>query len=206
MRQAAAVLAALWIAPTVAEAGPAQGCDKPRAQVVAQAMEQAKVLALRAAAQVGDTADYERWFGPFDPARSEVVRASLKALVTAIRSGAVTPICEPEEGEGCGDGTYAWVYPGQAYKLHLCPPFFDLPELTALRPGAGSSEFGTREGTIIHELSHFHVIAGTEDHCYSRADCAEMAADDPRAAIENADSYQYFTEDVTWYGRQPIAK
>jgi peptidyl-Lys metalloendopeptidase len=31
-----------------------------------------------------------------------------------------------------------------------------------------------------------------------------MAQRDARRAIDNADSYQYFTEDVTYYARQPL--
>jgi peptidyl-Lys metalloendopeptidase len=57
---------------------------------------------------------------------------------------------------------------------------------------------------LIHELSHFPSAGGTKDHCYNRRDCARMAQSDPARAIENADSYQYFTEDVIYYASQPV--
>ena len=54
----------------------------------------------------------------------------------------------------------------------------------------------------MHEVSHFLRVADTSDHCYSRRECREMAQDDAIRAIDNADSYQYFTEDVTYYARE----
>jgi peptidyl-Lys metalloendopeptidase len=122
-----------------------------------------------------------------------------------MRSGAVTAVCQTAEFVECLDGRFAYVFSGDPYRVHLCPPYFNLPPLDVLQPGARRSDNGTREGTIIHEISHFDVVTGTEDHCYSRTECAEMAASNPELAIENADSYQYFTEDVIYYAGQPIA-
>jgi peptidyl-Lys metalloendopeptidase len=71
------------------------------------------------------------------------------------------------------------------------------------RAGRVAIEDGTREGTIIHELSHFPFTAGTGDECYGRTTCANMAGRDARRAIATADSYQYYAEDVTlafWVG------
>ena len=148
--------------------------------------------------------EYERWFGEYASGRAETVRENLKAVVGAIRSGNVTAHCDPSGYEACEGGTFAWVNPHEPYLMHLCPPFFSLPPLAALQPGARRSDNGTREGTIVHELSHFTRVADTDDHCYSRSDCADMATYDTRRAIDNADSYQYFTEDATYYARQLV--
>lgn len=179
-------------------------CSPTETRVLAQALDQAKALTVDAAAAVGDTREYARWFGAYSPANAEHVRANLKAIVAAIRRGAVTVQCEQIEPDGCASGEYAFVYTNRPYNLHVCPSFFDLPSLSALRPGARQSDFGTREGTIVHELSHFEHVADTEDHCYSRRECAAMARSSAALAIENADSYQYFTEDVTYFSRQPV--
>jgi peptidyl-Lys metalloendopeptidase len=56
----------------------------------------------------------------------------------------------------------------------------------------------------VHEISHFLRVARTDDHCYSRPVCQQMAREDAARAIDNADSYQYFTEDVTYFARQPL--
>ena len=181
------------------------GCSSVQSKIIGDALGTAKQLTLKAAVAVGDTAHYARWFGPYSQANAERVRASLKSVVTALRGGAVTAQCEAIEDGGCDGGEYAWVYADQPYLMHLCPSFFRLPALTALRPGDRRSDNGTLEGTIVHEISHFLHVAGTDDHCYSRTECAQMARSNARRAIDNADSYQYFTEDVTYYARQPLA-
>lgn len=176
------------------------GCTAPEAQTAATALRQAKDLTLKAAARVGETAEYERWFGDYSDRNAETVRKTLKSLIGSIRGGGVVVRCDAN----CNPSEFAWVYPNQPFVLHLCSAFFDLPPLTALQPGARQGDNGTREGTIVHEMSHFRVIGDTEDHCYSRSDCARMARRDAGRAIDNADSYQYFTEDVTYYARQPV--
>lgn len=180
------------------------GCGKDEAPIVSDALRNAKDLTLKAAAHVGDTPEYQRWFGRYSDANAEVVRATLKAVITAIRTGGVTVECHRADDPSCSAGEYAWVYPHRPFEVHVCPPFFQLPPLTALRPGERRSDNGTREGTMVHEISHFLDVADTWDHCYSRSECSRMAIDYPRRAIENADSYQYFTEDVTYYARQPL--
>lgn len=181
-----------------------EGCDAGQARIVDASLRSAKDLTLKAAAVVGNTPDYRRWFGEYSQANAEEVRANLKSIVTAIRGGAVTAQCDRIADDGCAAGEYAWVFSDEPYLMHLCPSFFSLPPLRALQPGTRRSENGTREGTIVHEVSHFLRVARTEDHCYSRPVCQRMASDDARSAIENADSYQYYTEDVTYYARQPI--
>ena len=180
------------------------GCSIEQVKVIEEALGTAKDLTLKAAVAVGDTSDYQRWFGTYSQSNAERVRASLKSVVTALRTGAVTAQCDAVAEDGCNAGEYAWVFANQPYRMHLCPPFFTLPPLTELRPGDRRSNNGTREGTIVHELSHFLHVANTEDHCYSRNECTRMARNDARRAINNADSYQYFTEDVTYFARQPL--
>lgn len=186
-------------------AGGYDGCSKDEERIIEEALRHAKDLTLKAATAVGDTPEYDRWFGTYSQGNAEQVRANLKAVVTAIRGGGVTAQCHTVSDGGCNAGEYAWVYADQPYLMHICPPFFNLPPLTALQPGTRRSDNGTREGTVVHEISHFIHVANTDDHCYSRSECSDMASYDARRAIDNADSYQYFTEDVTYYARQPVA-
>ncbi|PJI91744.1 lysine-specific metallo-endopeptidase family protein [Yoonia maricola] len=191
------------VQPALAQDYP--GCTAAQSTIVDDALGTAKELTLKAAVAVGDTPEYARWFGTYSNDNAEEVRASLKSIVSALRRGRVTAQCDSIADDGCDGGNYAWVYAGEPYLMHLCPSFFNLPPLTALRPGERRSNNGTLEGTIIHEVSHFTTVAQTEDHCYSRVECSRMARDDTRRAINNADSYQYYTEDVTYFARQPVA-
>ena len=203
MRYVMILICLAWSVPAAAQ--PYAGCSPAEVRTIDAALAMAKELTLKAAAAVGDTSNYQRWFGDYSDARAEGVRATLKAVVMAIRSGGVTAECPLVQDGGCEAGEYAYVYPNEPYVVYLCPSFFNLPPLTALRPGTLRSDNGTREGTIVHEVSHFIRVADTDDHCYSRSDCRQMARNDPRRAIDNADSYQYFTEDLTYYARQPLA-
>lgn len=182
-----------------------EGCDAPDQRVLAADITQAKVLTLRAAAAVGDTVQYDRWFGAYAAPAAESVRATLKRVVATLQSGRMVAQCLPARDDGCQNGEYAFVYRSEAYRIYLCPSYFTLPPLTALRPTTAAGEFGTREGTIVHELSHFTSVGPTEDHCYSRSECSAMAAIDAKRAINNADSFQYFVEDITYDARQPVA-
>jgi len=186
---------------TAAHAQNYAGCSKAQRGSADAAIRNAKALALSSSVNIGNTPEFNRWFGKYSPASAEQVRANFKAIFTALRSGRVTVACDPVSPDGCERGTYAWVYDDEPYLVHLCPPFFDLPTMAQLNPNSAASENGTREGTIIHEVSHFRIVARTDDNCYSREDCSEMALGDVRAAVENADSYQYFAEDVAFYGR-----
>ncbi len=181
------------------------GCNPTQTAIARAALDDAKSLTIKAAAAVGDTGDYARWFGDYTPQNAEILRANLKAIATAIRTGAVVMQCQSSRDADCSAGEFAWVYPHEPYRVYLCPPFFTLPHLTSLRPQTQAGDLGTREGTLVHEISHFNPVARTHDHCYSRRECSAMAQRDPARAIENADSYQYFVEDVTYSARQPVA-
>jgi len=43
-------------------------------------------------------------------------------------------------------------------------------------------------------LSHFNVVAGTDDNVYGQAACRRIAKSDPAEAVSNADSHEYFAE------------
>ncbi|SFS11443.1 M35 family metallo-endopeptidase [Yoonia litorea] len=198
-----ALLIGLSASPAVADTF--RGCTPAETTAIEMSLNAAKQMVVKAGASVRDDDDYQRWFGAYSERRAEHVRASLKSIVAALRRGRVTAQCDQISPDGCGVGEYAFVYSDQPYRMHLCPSFFDLPRMAQLRPGSRRSDFGTQEGTLIHEISHFVTVARTEDHCYSRSECRIMALDDPNLAIENADSYQYYAEDITFYARQPVA-
>ena len=124
MRLNAVLSTCLCLLGVPAAAQTASGCAAPEAKQINDALRNAKALTLRAAVAVGPTDIYERWFGPYDAQNAEAVRATLKSVVQAIRSGAVTLICEPASTDACAGGAYAFVYPTQPYDIHFCPSFF----------------------------------------------------------------------------------
>jgi peptidyl-Lys metalloendopeptidase len=123
---------------------------------------------------------YTGWFGAVDPARSSTVVRHFQAIRDAFVGKPVTVDC------GCNESYYAYVYPNQPYKIYVCKAFWSAP-LT------GTDSKG---GTLVHEMSHFTVVAGTDDLAYGQSAAGQLAATDPDKAIQNADSHEYFGENT----------
>jgi peptidyl-Lys metalloendopeptidase len=137
------------------------------------------------AASASDLADgssslYERWFGAYKARYFNTVKDNFAAISDAFETQTITINCTDADL-----GYYAYVYPGNPYEIYVCYYFFRAPNL-----GRDSAA-----GTLVHEMSHFNVVAGTDDYVYGEANALQLAATDPRRAIKNADNYEYFAED-----------
>jgi peptidyl-Lys metalloendopeptidase len=51
---------------------------------------------------------------------------------------------------------------------------------------------------MIHEMSHFNVIAGTDDWAYGQSAAASLARSNPTRAVDNADNHEYFAENTPY--------
>ena len=180
-----------------------EGCKKTEIAYATAAIDGARAISLRAAAMVGDTPEYGQWFGQFSKDNSEQVRATLKAIDRALQSDQLRAVCPSTGEDGCTRDVFANVWPDQPYVVNLCPSFFRMPSMLGVVRTSSAFDTGTREGTLIHEVSHFEIVGGTEDNCYGREVCTGMARRDAQRATDNADSYQYFAEDITFVSPLP---
>jgi peptidyl-Lys metalloendopeptidase len=158
-------------------------CSNAQQEAIAGAAQAAQAMAQDAgvylqAKSLG--ARYTGWFGAAEPARSSTVAAHFQAIKEAFATKPVTVDC------GCNESYYAYVYPNQPYKIHVCKAFWSAPPL-------GTDSKG---GTLVHEMSHFTVVAGTDDLAYGQQAAGELARTDPAKAINNADSHEYFGENT----------
>ena len=87
---------------------------------------------------------------------------------------------------GCNQSYYAYVYPTKPYEIFVCRAFWSAP----------NTGTDSRAGTLIHEMSHFNVVAGTDDVVYGQTGARSLAISDPNAALNNADSHEYFAENT----------
>ncbi len=126
------------------------------------------------------SARYDTWFGAATSSRYNKASANFDAINDTIDNEQVTFDCS------CKQSYFAYVYPNQPYKVYLCRAFWS------------ANETGTdsRAGTIIHELSHFNVVAGTDDVVYGQAGAQNLADSNPDQALNNADSHEYFAENT----------
>ena len=121
---------------------------------------------------------YVNWFGPHEATRVGTVTSNFTAIKDAFETKPVKVDC------GCNEPYFAYVYPAQPYNIYVCRAFWTAP-LT------GTDSMG---GTLLHEMSHFNVVAGTDDHVYGQSGAADLARTSPEHAINNADSHEYFGE------------
>jgi peptidyl-Lys metalloendopeptidase len=48
----------------------------------------------------------------------------------------------------------------------------------------------SKGGTLVHEVSHFNVVAGTDDDAFGQTNAKNLARNDPAKALANADNYE----------------
>jgi len=125
---------------------------------------------------------YSTWFGGYASSRYSIANQHFVAIDSAMdQSGNQIKInC------GCNQSYYAYVYPTKPYEIFVCRAFW-------AAPNTGTD---SRAGTLVHEMSHFNVVAGTDDHVYGQTGAKNLAISDPALAIDNADSHEYFAENT----------
>jgi peptidyl-Lys metalloendopeptidase len=158
-------------------------CSNAQQETIAGAVQAAQTIARDADLYLQRTAlgpRYTGWFGAIDAERSATAVRHFQAIKDAFANKPVTVDC------GCNESWYAYVYPNQPYKIHVCKAFWSAP-LT------GTDSKG---GTLVHEMSHFTVVAGTDDWAYGQSAAGQLAIGDPNKAIDNADSHEYFGENT----------
>lgn len=123
---------------------------------------------------------YKTWFGTYTSSRFSTVKSHFTNIKGAFAGKTFYYDCS------CTDNAYAYVYPNQPYKVYLCSAFWSAPAL-----GRDS-----KAGTLVHETSHFTVVAGTQDYVYGETGAKNLAKTNPSKAIMNADNHEYFAEDA----------
>ena len=124
---------------------------------------------------------YNTWFGSFSETRFDRVVSQYQDIAQAFAQETIRYDC------GCDEsGVYAYVYPSRPYNIFLCPSF----------DSANIDGTDSKAGTIIHELSHFTILGGTDDHAYGQRAAQALASSNPESATENADNMEYFAENT----------
>ena len=157
-------------------------CTTTQQADIRTAMSTASTMANGASSYMGGNlgARYSKWFGASDAGRVSKVKTNMAAIKDAFDTKPVTVDC------GCKKTYYAYVYPNQPYKIFVCKAFWTAPM-------AGTDSKG---GTLVHEMSHFTAVAGTDDWVYGQSGAASLAISDPAKAVDNADSHEYFSENT----------
>jgi peptidyl-Lys metalloendopeptidase len=156
-------------------------CTTTQSQQVQTAFNSSKTYAANAKGYFPSQGPrYTTWFGVYNSSRHTTASNHFTAIDSAYQTKGFTFNC------GCKKRYYAYVYSNDAYRIYLCSVFWQAPVT-----GTDS-----RAGTIVHETSHFTVVAGTDDWAYGQSAAKSLAISDPNKAVDNADSHEYFAENT----------
>ena len=146
------------------------------------ATESYNFLVNLASASRSTDARYKTWFGDYTSSRYATVQSHYNSLKNAFAGQTFQLNCDCSTD----NSLYAYVFANQPYQVHLCGAFF-------AAPATGTD---SKAGTLVHETSHFTVVAGTNDYAYGQTACKKLATKTPNKAINNADSHEYFAENT----------
>lgn len=160
-------------------------CSASQQSTLQQAVGAATSYAATASSYLGGTPSatqrYVKWFGAYSSAGWTTAQSHFVNTASAFSTQALTLDCKCKK-----QNVYAYVYPTQPYKIYLCGAFW-------VAPVTGTD---SRAGTLIHEMTHFNVVASTDDWAYGQTAAANLALTDPAKALDNADSHEYFAENT----------
>jgi peptidyl-Lys metalloendopeptidase len=166
------------------------GCTTDRQDLLGNAVIGARQYSENAKGYLNSNATgarYTSWFGSYTSSRYTMVQQHFVAIDNAMdqNNGQLVMNCNCTDVPNPST-TYAYVFPSQPYQIYLCGAFWNAPL------------FGTdsKAGTLIHEVSHFNIVSGTDDHAYGQSAAGNLANTNPTLAVDNADNHEYFAENT----------
>ncbi len=158
-------------------------CSNQQANKIGSALDAARIISDESYAYLNgphnaNSQRYTEWFGVYSSSRWNTVESNFQSISDAMNNAAIEFDC------GCNLNAYAYVYAGQAYTIYLCNAFWSAP----------TNGTDSKSGTLVHEMSHFNAVAGTDDVTYGQNSCRALADSSPSSATRNADSHEYFAE------------
>lgn len=178
-----------WQAPQP-QSGTAN-CSSSQSSTISSAISAASSMATDAYSALSSTSEAQRptaaryvtWFGAYTAQRYNTVSSHFANIKNNLSKATVNCTCD---GVSNPQGTFAYVYPTRPYTIYVCGAFWQ----------ASLSGTDSKGGTLIHEMSHFNVVAGTNDHVYGQSAAKNLASSSPDKAIDNADNHEYFAENT----------
>ncbi|KAB5594507.1 Peptidyl-Lys metalloendopeptidase [Ceratobasidium theobromae] len=147
------------------------GCTmEQQNQIIAAAEVSKRYLAGANQYLAGSLRDrYVTWFGVQTENRVHTVKDHFGNLAAKLS--------EFQYDCSCTQDLFAYVFPDQYPMINLCISFWR----------ADVEGTDSQAGAIIHEATHFTVLAGTDDHAYTQVKAKALAQSRPDQAIMNAE-------------------
>jgi peptidyl-Lys metalloendopeptidase len=162
-------------------------CNSQQAPLVTNAIPKAKSASATVLSYMNDHCDetYVKWMGAYQgSSRWEAVTQGYGKINDKLSGSGFSCNCSPPS---CSSSSvFAYVYPTDStFTIYLCGAFW-----------RASTQITTdsQPGTLVHEMSHFRAIVGTQDYVYGQAAAQNLAKTNPAKAAMNADNFEYFAE------------
>ena len=186
----AAQRAAVLAAPNAAKAAAQfQNCSSTRQTQLNTAFASSKTYATNSSSYFSGrttaniTARYTTWFGAATTTRIATASSHYAKIKDALDNKQIVFNCACAAQYA---SAYAYVSPNSPYTVTLCGAFWP----------AANTGTDSKAGTIVHEVSHFTIVAGTNDNAYGQTAAKSLARSNPTKALNNADSHEYFSENT----------
>jgi peptidyl-Lys metalloendopeptidase len=129
------------------------------------------------------TARYRTWFGSATTTRIATAKSHYNNISSSLQNKQIVFNCSCASQYA---SAFAYVQPSSPYEITLCGAFWP----------AANTGTDSKAGTIVHEMSHFNIVAGTDDHAYGQSAAKSLATSNVTKALDNADSHEYFSENT----------
>ena len=130
-----------------------------------------------------DQKHFRKWFGTTSDEAREQIYERIRILTLLNKEYAVGNFRRVVPSR---PGLFAFVKPADPSRIFVDKAF-------VLAPLTGEN---SRPGTLTHEMSHFVLAGGTKDIAYGIANCKFLARKNPALALANADSFEFFVENL----------
>lgn len=129
---------------------------------------------------------YLEWFGAYTPGRYDSVSRGMSRIASALSNNRIGFDCACDIDNR--DRVFAFVFKNDPFNMNVCPVFFRV----------APSGTDSRSGTIVHEISHFTVVADSDDFssALDQRGSRALAINNPSSAIRNANAFEYFAENT----------
>ncbi len=129
----------------------------------------------------GTSQRYTTWFGTYSNSGRLTAFDHFQKTHSAFSTQALVLDCKCKK-----PSVYAYVYALEPYKIYLCGAFWNAP----------ATGTDSKAGTLVHEMTHFNVVASTNDYAYGQTNAKALALSNPAQALDNADNHEYFAENT----------
>ncbi len=171
--------------PAAASVGYTGNCSAAQKTTLQTAVNDATIYSANAASYLNSLSPasqrYTTWFGAYSNSGRLTALDHFQKTHSAFSTQALVLDCKCKK-----PSVYAYVYASQPYKIYLCGAFWNAP----------ASGTDSKAGTLVHEMTHFTVVAGTNDYAYGQTNAKALALSNPAQALDNADNHEYFAENT----------